>query len=208
VSAVPGEAAASASASASARRARRWFIFVALAAGIVVADQVIKRWVDSNFKLAYLSTPIPGLVAPTPVIGDLVRIAKTYNDGGIFGLFGTAAPMLAAASLVVIALIVWFQRRAASGGPLLMTVTLGLLLGGAVGNLLDRLRLGYVIDYVDTGLGASRWFTFNVADAAISLAILGLIAMAFLGDRLEAEAAPSPPPAPSGRADAPGATDG
>ena len=83
-----------------------------------------------------------------------------------------------------------------------MTITLGFLLGGAVGNLIDRLRLGYVIDYVDTGLGANRWFTFNVADAAISLAIVGLIAMAFLGDRLAADDAPPRP------ADAPGVSDG
>lgn len=189
-------------ATAAARRTRRWVIFGALAGGIVLADQVTKRWVDANFQLAYLSTPIPGLAAPTPVIGDLVRIAKSYNDGGLFGLFGTAAPMLALASLFVIAIIVWFQARAASSGPLLMTITLGLLLGGAVGNLIDRLRLGYVIDYVDTGLGTNRWFTFNVADAAISLAIVGLIVMTFLGDRLGTEA---PPPV---AADTPGATDG
>lgn len=188
--------------SAAARRTRRWIIFGALSGGIVVADQLTKRWVDASFQLAYLSTPIPGLAAPTPVIGDLVRIAKSYNDGGIFGLFGTAAPMLALASLVVIAIIIWLQGRAASSGPLLMTITLGLLLGGAVGNLVDRLRLGYVIDYVDTGLSASRWFTFNVADAAISLAIVGLIAMTFLGDQLGVDAAPAK------GADAPGATDG
>jgi len=191
-----------ATAAAAGRRTKRLITFGALAGGVVLADQVSKRWVDANFQLAYLSTPIPGLAAPTPVIGDLVRIAKSYNDGGLFGLFGTAAPMLALASLVVIAIIVWFQWRAASSGPLLMTITLGLLLGGAVGNLLDRLRLGYVIDYVDTGLGTNRWFTFNVADAAISLAIVGLIAMTFLGDRLGADAA-----APVS-ADAPGATDG
>ena len=189
-------------ATVAARRTRRWVTFGALAGGIVVADQITKRWVDANFQLAYLSTPIPGLAAPTPVIGDLVRIAKSYNDGGLFGLFGTAAPMLALASLFVIAIIVWFQWRAAGSASLLMTITLGLLLGGAVGNLLDRLRLGYVIDYVDTGLGANRFFTFNVADSAISLAIVGLILITFLGDRLGADAAP--PVA----ADAPGATKG
>jgi signal peptidase II len=188
--------------SESTRRTKRWILFAALAGGIVLADQVTKRWVDANFQRAYLSTPIPGLAPPTPVIGDLVRIAKSYNDGGLFGLFGTAAPMLALASLFVIAIIVWFQARAASSGPVLMTITLGFLLGGAVGNLIDRLRLGYVIDYVDTGLGANRWFTFNVADAAISLAIVGLIAMTFLGDRLEAGDAPPRP------ADAPGVSDG
>jgi signal peptidase II len=56
-----------------------------------------------------------------------------------------------------------------------MTLTLGLLLGGAVGNMVDRLRLGYVVDFVDGGIGSVRWYTFNVADAAISLAILLLL---------------------------------
>jgi signal peptidase II len=184
-------------------RARpRWAIFGALAGGIVVADQVTKRWVDANFQLAYLGSAIRGLAPPTPVLGDLVRIAKSYNDGGLFGLFGTAAPVLAVASLVVIAVIVWFERRAAAAGPLLMTITLGLLLGGALGNLLDRLRLGYVIDFVDMGLGSTRWFTFNVADAAVSLAIVGLLALAVLGDRPDGDAATAD------RSTAPGAADG
>lgn len=172
---------------------RRWALFAALAAAIVVADQLSKRWIDANFARAWLTAPVAGFAAPTPVVGDLMRIAKSYNDGGLFGLFGTAAPLLALASLGVIALIVWFERRAATSGPLLMTVTLGLLLGGALGNLLDRLRLGYVIDFVDMGLGNQRWFTFNVADAAISLAIVGLLVLGFLGERL---AAPEPPVVP------------
>src|SRR4029077_5715330 len=100
------------------------------------------------------------------------------------------------------AVIVWFERRAAAVGPLLMTITLGLLLGGAVGNLLDRLRLGYVIDFVDMGLGGPRWFTFNVADAGVSLAIVGLLAMALLGDRLGGDATTPD------RSTLPGAADG
>ena len=59
-----------------------------------------------------------------------------------------------------------------------MTIALGLLLGGAIGNLLDRLRLGYVVDFVDMGIGSLRFYTFNVADAAIRSSILLLLAMA------------------------------
>ena len=50
-----------------------------------------------------------------------------------------------------------------------LSITLGLLLGGAIGNLIDRIRLGYVVDFVDAGIGDLRWYTFNVADTAISL---------------------------------------
>jgi signal peptidase II len=183
------------------RRTRRWALFGVLAGGIVAADQLSKAWVDANFRLAYLGSPIPGFAAPTQVVGDLIRIAKSYNDGGIFGLFGASALPLALASLVVIALIVGFEGRSAATGPLLMTVTLGLLLGGALGNLLDRLRYGYVIDFVDAGLGTNRFFTFNVADSAISLAIAGLFLMTLLGDRLDGRVAPE-------RVTAPEASDG
>jgi lipoprotein signal peptidase len=78
--------------------------------------------------------------------------------------------MFGLVSIVVIGLIVTYHARAA--GTLYLTVTLGLLLGGAIGNMIDRLRLGYVVDFVDVGLGGLRFYTFNVADSAISLSIL------------------------------------
>jgi signal peptidase II len=166
-----------------ARVRRGWVVFTALAAGVVTADQLSKAWIDASFPEATTHTPRGGLAAPTPVLDEFVRIAKTYNDGGIFGLFGAAAPVLAVASVLVIGVIVAYQARSVRGGPLLLTVSLGLLLGGAVGNLLDRIRYGYVIDFVDMGIGDWRWYTFNVADASISIAIVGLIALSLLGDR-------------------------
>ena len=172
---------------ATAQRSR-WLAFALIAAAVLLVDQVSKRWVDASFGLAWSRSPLPGFASPTPLLGDWVRIAKSYNDGGIFGLFGSSAPVLALASLVVIALIVWYEARSAAHGPWLLTLTLGLLLGGALGNLADRLRLGYVIDFVDMGLGSLRFYTFNVADASISVAILGLILLGVLGDRLD------PPP--------------
>ena len=110
---------------------RRWGAFAVLAGAIVVFDQITKVIVDSAFALAWTSTPVAGLAAPTPVVGELVRIAKTYNRGGIFGLFGDTAPILAIASLLVIALIVVYQSRQGTTGPVLLTISLGLLLGGA-----------------------------------------------------------------------------
>jgi signal peptidase II len=162
----------------------RWGLFGGLALIVLVADQVSKAWVDTGFQLASTHAPSPGLAAPTPIIGDFVRIAKTYNDGGIFGLFGTAAPILALASIAVVVGIVAYQARSGSA-PLLLTVALGLLLGGALGNLIDRMRFGHVIDFVDMGLGDLRWYTFNVADASISLAISALLLLAFFGERWE-----------------------
>lgn len=79
-------------------------------------------------------------------------------------------------SIVVAALIVAYHAKAGRG--LLVTIALGLLLGGALGNLIDRLHYGAVIDFVDMGIGAWRFYTYNVADAAISTSLVLLIAMA------------------------------
>lgn len=160
-----------------------WLAFGGIGALVVLLDQLSKAWVESSFQLASPGAPAGSPEAPTPVIGDLVRIARTWNDGGVFGLFGDSATVLGIASLVVIGVIVYVQATAGVRSPLL-TVALGLLVGGAVGNLLDRLRHGHVVDWVDTGLGSLRFYTFNVADAAISIAVVLLLAMSLLGPRL------------------------
>ena len=74
--------------------------------------------------------------------------------------------------------IVVYHRRAGRG--YLTTVALALLLGGAIGNLVDRLRYGSVVDFVDMGIGTWRFFTYNIGDAAITTAIVLLIGMALL----------------------------
>jgi len=161
----------------------RWIAFFAIAAMVAVADQLTKAWVAANFSPAS-SSGVPGSTGgPTRILGDWVRIAVSHNDGGIFGLLGSSALALGLASLVVIAAIVVYQARAGVLGHPLLTVALGLLLGGAVGNLIDRLRLGYVIDWVDMGLGNTRWYTFNVADASISTAIVLLLVLGLFGER-------------------------
>jgi signal peptidase II len=115
------------------------------------------------------------------VVGDLVRLVHSQNRGALFGLFQDSAVLFGIVSIGVIGLIVWYHGHA--GRSTLMSVALGLLLGGALGNMIDRLRLGYVVDFVDLGIGDLRWYTFNVADSAISLAIVLLLASAFLPAR-------------------------
>jgi signal peptidase II len=153
-------------------QASRWALFALLALVVVALDQLTKAWVVGRLA--------PG--ESWDVAGDLLRIVHGQNTGGLFGLFHGQATVFALASLVVVALIVGYEWYA--GRSLLMTVALGLLLGGALGNLTDRLRIGYVVDFVDAGIGGLRWYTFNVADAAISTAIVLLVAVAVLGDRL------------------------
>ena len=154
----------------------RWLLFSALGGAVIVGDQVTKGWISGNY--------VVGL--PAPIVGDLLRIDITHNQGAIFGLLQGSALVFGLVSLAVIGVIVWYEARA--GGSLLVTLALGLLAGGAVGNLIDRIRLGYVIDFMDAGIGTWRFYTFNVADSAISGAILLLLLLAVLPSRTEAAA--------------------
>lgn len=151
---------------AIARGRPRWPLFGTLAVGVLVLDQLTKAWVAAN---------VPA-DRPIRVLDDYIRLVITHNTGGLFGMFRDLAPILAFASIGVIALIVLYHAR--SGRSLLLTLALGLLLGGALGNLFDRLRLGYVLDFVDAGIGDFRWYTFNVADTAISISLVLLVLVA------------------------------
>ena len=143
-----------------------WPVFLGLATAIVIADQAAKAWLTGFLQ--------PG--RSVSVVGDLVRLVFSQNRGGLFGFLQGQALPFAALSLVVIGLIVAYHARSAP--DLWLSVALGFLLGGAIGNLIDRLRLGYVVDFVDAGVGDVRWYTFNVADAAISTSIVLLFVLA------------------------------
>jgi signal peptidase II len=145
---------------------RRWLLFGGLAGAIVVADQLTKAWVIGSLAVG------DGF----EVLGDWLRIVHWRNSGALFGLLPQSAMAFAIVSLVVVGLIVWYHGRAGRG--IVVTLALGLLLGGALGNLVDRLRFGSVVDFVDMGIGTWRFYTYNVADSAISGAIVLLVAMA------------------------------
>ena len=155
----------------------RWILFAALAATIIIVDQLTKAWIVANVD--------PN--RPTVILGDNLRLVVSHNTGALFGLFRDQAPLFALLSVGVIGLIAWYHGR--TGRSLYMTIALGLLLGGAIGNFIDRFRLGYVVDFVDAGIGSLRWYTFNVADSAISTALVLLLAVAIwpsLASRWEA----------------------
>ena len=162
---------------------RRWTLFLGVAGLVVLLDQLSKTWVDTTFELASRRIPAGQPGGPTEVVGELARIAKTYNDGAIFGLFDAAAPVLAVVTVFVVIGIGWYAWRHGAAMRPLVTIGLALLLGGAIGNLIDRFRFGHVIDFVDLGIGTSRWYAFNVSDAAVTIGILVLFAAALLGDR-------------------------
>jgi signal peptidase II len=151
-----------------ARGGVHWGVFGGLAAVVVVLDQLTKAWLVANVA--------PGEVRS--VVGDSIRFVYHQNSGALFGLFRDQAIVFGLISLVVIVLIVGYHAR--SGRSLYMSIALGFLLGGAIGNMIDRLRLGYVVDFVDIGIGDLRFYTFNVADSGISAAIVLLVAVAII----------------------------
>ena len=144
----------------------RWILFAAIAIGVVAVDQLAKAWIVGNLDIG----------ESIDLVGDWLRIVHWRNSGILFGMLPQSAGAFAIVSLLVVGVIVYYHAKAGRG--LVVTIALGLLLGGALGNLVDRLHYGSVVDFVDMGIGTWRFYTYNVADAAISTAIVLLIAMA------------------------------
>jgi signal peptidase II len=142
------------------RRATLTFIALAL----IAADRGSKMLVDG----ADLGTP-------QQLIGSFLQIIRGENRGGLFGIVQGSAPLLAALSVGVILALVIFHERERLPQVTPVTVGVGLLIGGAIGNLIDRLLFGYVLDFIDVGVGSLRFWTFNIADAGISFGILILL---------------------------------
>src|SRR5216683_5942839 len=138
---------------------------LALVAGIAVLvfalDRITKIWVENN---------IP-LYESRQVVGDYVRIVHAQNTGAAFGLLPERTTLLSVLSVVAVIAIVYYYRQIASNSAL-VSATLGMQLGGAFGNLLDRIAQGYVVDFVDVGVGDIRFWAFNVADSSIVVGII------------------------------------
>lgn len=151
------------------------------AAVVVALDQATKA-------LAHRHLAPDGVIH---VIDDFVRLHYVQNAGAAFSFFRGSRAFFIAVTLASIALLVYLilSRRYGFRGSRL---ALGLVLGGAVGNLIDRIWLSRVIDFVDIGVGRYRWPTFNVADVGISVGV-AYLAIGFL--LLDLRAKPIPPPA-------------
>lgn len=144
----------------------------AVAAVTFVLDQMAKLWVT----------------AALPYEGDqhyllpFFQFSRTHNHGISLGLFKADSEaarwaLVVITAAIAIAMLVWILKEPRHGDRL----ALGLVLGGAIGNILDRIRFGYVVDYADLHFGAFRPFlVFNIADAAISIGVVILLLRAFL----------------------------
>jgi len=147
---------------------------------VVLLDQASKEWVRGTFSLH----------ESIPLIQDFFNLTYIRNTGAAWGMFSGQTWALSLLALVMLVLLILFRRRILPPG-ILNRVALGLLSGGIIGNLLDRLRLDYVTDFLDFHVGTWHWPAFNIADSAICIGV-GLYV---LGTLLAKPATPSTEPA-------------
>jgi signal peptidase II len=140
-------------------------LLLIVAALVVVLDQLSKLWVRVNVPQTARIELLPGFL-------DLVHVE---NTGAIFGLFSNHTEVFTAlgiAGLVIILVFLYYFPPTTTVGVL----SFALILGGVVGNLIDRIRVGYVTDFISIHLQTLfYWFPFNIADAAMTVAIFMLI---------------------------------
>ncbi|HEX2221366.1 MAG TPA: signal peptidase II [Candidatus Limnocylindria bacterium] len=165
----------------SAPRGRGWeepAVLLAVAAAILLADQLSKAVVIASLALGERA----------PVLGNLVVVWHVRNTGAAFSLFQGGLALFLVVSVAALFLIAYYHR-AFRGRTLWLQGLLGVILGGTLGNLVDRVRFGYVTDFISVGIGELRWPTFNVADSSIVVGIIILVGYLSLGERPPREVA-------------------
>ena len=154
----------------------RWLL---LTVAVIAADQWTKQLVQGALQLAESRYLLP-----------VLNIVRAHNRGAAFSMFAAAAgwqrwAFSAVALGVSAALIVWLRRL--ERGATLLAAALALILGGAIGNVIDRLRLGYVVDFVQVHWLEHYFPAFNIADSAITVGAAALLLDALLGKRRAAQ---------------------
>jgi len=159
-------------------RTWRWF---ALAAAIVVVDQITKWAVLGHFVSRF----------PREEITGFFNLVLVFNKGAAFSMFADAAgwqtPLLAAFALLASGIVSYLILR--NPQKRLLCLGLALILGGAIGNLIDRLRFGHVVDFLDFHAMGAHWPAFNVADSGITVGAVLLILEGFVNHERRAGAA-------------------
>jgi signal peptidase II len=147
-------------------------LLLATAAVVYLLDRVTKAWIVANVEEG----------EQIRVIGDLVQIWHTENEGAAFGLLQGGSILFLVVGAATLVVIAWVHATGrVRGNP--AAVLLGLVLGGTLGNLTDRLVDGSVTDWISVGIGSIRWPTWNVADAAVVCGILGILVYLSVLDR-------------------------
>jgi signal peptidase II len=139
----------------ASRQGLRWLL---LAVAAIAADQLSKYWIVHELPLHHSITLLP-----------VLNLMHMHNTGVAFSMFNHAPPMsfVALSVGVSVVLIFWLLRHPPH--QRLVAAALALILGGALGNAIDRFRFSYVVDFIDFHIGSWHFATFNVADSAITI---------------------------------------
>ncbi len=129
---------------------------------VIILDQIVKYMVKTSMALQQ----------SIPVIEDVFHITYIHNQGAAFGMLSDKTSLLALMTLIVVGVLIWYAMRMKSTSKVLR-LSLALILGGSVGNLIDRVRFGYVVDYLDFRV----WPVFNLADSAL---VVGAFILGYL----------------------------
>ena len=152
-------------------------VFWTAAVGVVILDIVTKMLAVSTLEPEHM---------PHRVLGEVVRFTLAYNPGAAFSMsLGAYSRVVFGAFAVIALVILWRLYRVSEPGDVARVLALGLASGGAAGNLIDRLRPGSrgVVDFIDIGVGDVRFWTFNVADSAVTVGALMLAWVLWREDR-------------------------
>lgn len=145
------------------------FVFFVVAALVVALDQLTKHQIATHF--------MPG--ESHIVVSHVIWLTYVQNHQGAFGMFGSHPLLLATVALGVVLLFYFWYRQ--DSATVLTHIAFGLILGGAIGNILDRVRLGYVVDFID--FKSIGYPVFNAADSAISIGVVLLLLRIVVHDR-------------------------
>ena len=152
---------------------RHWGVLLVVASLAIVADQASKAYVVSQLALHESWVPLR-------VIEPVFRITHVRNTGAAFGMFPGGGSLFLIIAVIVSVVILYYYRQIPQQAWL-ARVALGLQLGGALGNVIDRVRLGYVVDF----LNVEYWPVFNVADSCIVVGVALLTLQLLLDERRE-----------------------
>jgi signal peptidase II len=164
---------------ARSRRPLELAVLLGTGALVLVADQVSKALVVANVAVGQR----------VDVVGNLLQIWHAQNSGAAFSLFQNGLPLFLVVSVLALGLVAYFARALHGRSPWFFFI-LGLVLGGTLGNLTDRIaHQGLVTDFISFGFGEVRFATFNVADSSLVVGIALIIGTMWLLDRKNAAAA-------------------
>lgn len=137
---------------------------------VVVLDQLTKAWVRSTMTLN----------ETIPVVGDVVRLTYIHNEGAAFGLsVGPHSSQVFLVLAAVASVLVLYLLLSAPREERMQRIALALILGGALGNIIDRVRWSMVVDFIQVGVAGHFWPIFNVADSAVTVGAV-LLAWTYL----------------------------